>query len=93
MKKNIHKILFVSTIVVLVLLLVQTFTNFVYVKPLAGVTVEVEKPKLTLPNYIDGSFKAIWRIIVANTADFGNGLSDCTTSIFGTVFMNLTILL
>lgn len=58
MKKNIHKILFVSTIVVLLLLLVQTFTNFVYVKPLAGVTVEVEKPKLTLPNYIDGSFQS-----------------------------------
>lgn len=52
-----HKILFVGTIVVLALLLVQTFTSIVHVKPLAGVTVETEKPKLTLANYADGSFQ------------------------------------
>lgn len=57
MRKNLHKILFVSTIVVLTLLMVQTFTGIVYVKPLVGVTVETEKPKLTLKSYVDGTFQ------------------------------------
>lgn len=58
MRKNLHKILFVSTIVVLALLLVQTFTGIVYVKPLVGVTAEAEKPELTFKNYVDGSFQS-----------------------------------
>jgi len=58
MRKNMHKILFVSTIVVLTLLFGQTFTGIVPVKSLAGVTVETEKPKLTLQNYLDGSFQS-----------------------------------
>lgn len=58
MRKNLHKILFVSTIVVLALLMVQTFTGIIHVKPLKGVTVETEKPKLTLQNYIEGSFQS-----------------------------------
>ena len=57
MRKNLYKILFVSTIVVLTLLLVQTFTGIVHVKSLAGVTVEAEKPKLTFQNYVDGTFQ------------------------------------
>ena len=57
MRKNLHKILFVGTIVVLTLLLVQTFTGVVHVKSLAGVTDEAEKPKLTLQNYVDGTFQ------------------------------------
>ena len=57
MRKNLHKILFVSTIVVLTLLMVQTYTGLVHVKPLAGVTVETEKPKLTFKNYVDGTFQ------------------------------------
>ena len=50
--------MFVSIIVVLTLLLVQTFTGVVHVKPLAGVTIETEKPKLTLDTYVDGSFQS-----------------------------------
>ena len=57
MRKHFYKILFVSTIAVMVVLLIQTFTGLVRLEPLHGVTTETEKPKLTLQTYLDGSFQ------------------------------------
>ena len=49
--------MFVSIIAVLILFLIQTITGIFTLKPLNGVTTEVEKPKLTLKSYADGSFQ------------------------------------
>ncbi len=57
MRKHFHKILFFSTIVIMVVFLLQTVTGVVKLEPLQGVTIETEKPKLTLKNYTDGSFQ------------------------------------
>ena len=57
MKKNLHRTLFVSTLAILVLILIQTFTGFIPVKSLRGVSIETEKPKLTFEGYVDGSFQ------------------------------------
>ena len=57
MRKHFHKILFFSTIVIMVVFLIQTVTGVVKLEPLQGVTIETEKPKLTLKNYTDGSFQ------------------------------------
>ena len=57
MRKHFHKILFFSTIVIMVIFLIQTVTGVVKLEPLHGVTIETEKPKLTLKNYTDGSFQ------------------------------------
>ena len=57
MKKNLHRTLFVSTLAILVLILIQTFTGFIPVKSLRGVSIETEKPKLTFKGYVDGSFQ------------------------------------
>ena len=57
MRKRFHKILFISIIAVLTLFLVQTVTGIFTLKPLDGVTTEVEKPKLSLKSYTDGSFQ------------------------------------
>lgn len=58
MRKLFHKILFGSTVAVLMLFLIQTVSGVFTLKPLNGVTVEAEKPKLTLKSYADGSFQA-----------------------------------
>jgi hypothetical protein len=58
MRKHFHKILFIGTIAVMVVFLVQTFTGVVRLEPLHGVTIETEKPRLTLTNYVDGSFQS-----------------------------------
>ena len=58
MRKHFHKILFICTTAVMVVFLVQTFTGVVRLEPLHGVTTETEKPKLTLKNYVDGSFQS-----------------------------------
>ena len=58
MRKHFYKILFVSTIAVLMLFLIQTVTGFFTLKPLNGATTEAEKPKLTLKSYADGSFQS-----------------------------------
>ncbi len=57
MKDLLYKILFFSTIVVLLLFLAQTVTPFVNFKPLGGVTEKVEKPKLNFQSYADGSWQ------------------------------------
>ena len=57
MKKNLHRTLFVSTLAILVLILIQTFTGFIPVKSLRGVSIETEKPKLTFEGYVNGSFQ------------------------------------
>ena len=58
MRKHFYKILFICTIAVMVVFLLQTFTGVVRLEPLHGVTTETEKPKLTLKNYVDGSFQS-----------------------------------
>lgn len=57
MRKHFYKILFFSIISVLTLFLFQTVTGIFTLKPLNGVSTEVEKPKLTLKSYADGSFQ------------------------------------
>lgn len=57
MKNLFYKILFFSIIVLQCLLLFQTITKHFELKPLAGVTTEVVKPKLTFKTYIDGSYQ------------------------------------
>ena len=57
MRKHFHKILFFSTIAIMVIFLIQTVTGVVKLEPLHGATIETEKPKLTLKNYTDGSFQ------------------------------------
>lgn len=56
-KNNIHKILFITTITILVLLMVQTLTSFIHLPALEGVTVENEMPELTYANMMDGSYQ------------------------------------
>jgi hypothetical protein len=57
MKEVFHKILFVIAIAVLVLILVQTMTGFIKIKPLNGAVVKTEMPKLTYNNYANSSFQ------------------------------------
>lgn len=57
MRKNLYKILFVTVIVGLAFLSIQTFTKFVPVKSLHGATTETAKPELTFKNFMDGSFQ------------------------------------
>lgn len=57
MKDLLYKILFFSTVAILLLFLVQTATQIVSFEPLHGVTEELEKPKLTFRNYADGSWQ------------------------------------
>ena len=57
MRKHFHKILFVSTIAVMTIILMQTVTGIVKLKPLHGAVTETEKPKLTFKSYTDGSFQ------------------------------------
>ena len=57
MRKHFHKILFVSTIAVMAIILMQTVTGIVKFKPLHGAVTETEKPKLTFKSYADGTFQ------------------------------------
>ena len=57
MRKHFHKILFVSTIAVMTIILVQTVTGIVKLKPLHGAVTETENPKLTLQSYVDGTYQ------------------------------------
>lgn len=57
MKKSIHKILFISTIVIMGLLSVQTATRFIHLKALYGVFVPAEMPAFTFSSYKDGTFQ------------------------------------
>lgn len=57
MKDSLYKILFFSTVAILLLFLVQTATQLVKFQPLNGVTEELEKPKLTFQNYADGTLQ------------------------------------
>ena len=49
--------LFVSTIAVMAIILMQTVTGIVKLKPLHGAVTETEKPKLTFKSYADGTFQ------------------------------------
>ncbi len=57
MKDLLYKILFFSTIAILLLFLVQTVTPIVGFEPLNGVTEKLEKPEPTFQNYADGSWQ------------------------------------
>lgn len=57
MKDILYKILFFSTIAIMLVFLVQTVHPFVHFEPLNGVTTKTEVPDLTLQNYVDGSFQ------------------------------------
>ena len=57
MKDILYKILFFSTIAIMLVFLVQTVHPFVHYEPLNGVTTKTELPDLTLQNYLDGSFQ------------------------------------
>ena len=57
MKKDYRKILFISTIVLLTLVMVQTLTSFINLRSLKGAMVKAEMPKLTYRSYVDGSFQ------------------------------------
>lgn len=57
MKDLLHKTLFVSTTLLLLLILIQTGTSVFKLKPLNGVSSEAEMPKLTLKSYTDNSFQ------------------------------------
>ena len=57
MRKHFHKMLFVSTIAVMAIILMQTVTGIVKLKPLHGAVTETEKPKLTFKSYADGTFQ------------------------------------
>lgn len=57
MREVFQKILFVLTVVVLLLILVQTTTGFIKIKPLQGSVVKIEMPELTYYTYANGSFQ------------------------------------
>ncbi len=57
MKNNFHKILFVITITLLTVIMVQTMTGFISLKKLTGAMTLADAPKLTYRNYVDGSFQ------------------------------------
>lgn len=58
MIKNFHKILFISTIAVFVILLIQTLWHPINFRPLKGVTVKTEMPKLTFKSYKNNTFQS-----------------------------------
>ncbi len=57
MKGLLYKILFFSTIAVLLVFTAQTVAPFAHFEPLNGVTEELEKPELTFRNYANGSLQ------------------------------------
>ena len=57
MKNNFHKILFIATIFIFVVILVQTIWHPIKFNPLKGVTVKTEMPKLTFETYKNNSFQ------------------------------------
>ena len=57
MKNNFHKILFLATILVFVVILAQTLWHPINFRPLKGVTVKTEMPKLTFESYKNNSFQ------------------------------------
>ena len=57
MKNKFHKILFILTIAVFTIVMVQTIWHPINFRSLKGVTDKVEMPKLSLKNYSDGSFQ------------------------------------
>ncbi len=57
MKQVFHKILFIITIVLLTLVMVQTLTGFINFRSLRGAMTLAEMPKLTYKSYVDNSFQ------------------------------------
>lgn len=57
MKNLFYKILFFSSVAVMIIFLIQTMTGIVKLQPLEGATLEAEKPKLTLTTYANGSYQ------------------------------------
>lgn len=55
--KKLHKVLFIITITLLVIVFIQTFYHVFTLKPLKGAEVKAEMPKLTFQTYTDGSFQ------------------------------------
>ena len=58
MKKHFHKILFIITIAIMTLIMTQTLTDFIKLKPLKGAMVKAEMPDFNFKNYVDGSFQS-----------------------------------
>lgn len=57
MNRFFHKTLFAGILLLLTLLLVQTLTGWVKLKPLKGAMVQAERPEFSFHSYVDGSFQ------------------------------------
>ena len=57
MKNNFHKILFIATIFIFVVILVQSLWHPIQFRPLKGVTVKTELPEFTFETYKNNSFQ------------------------------------
>ena len=88
MKNNFHKILFIATIFIFVVILVQTIWHPIKFNPLKGVTVKTEMPKLTFETYKNNSFQKqfdkyfeVWLSLVEHyVRDVGAASSNLVTS-------------
>ena len=58
MKAHFHKILFIATITVFVIILIQTLWHPINFRPLKGVTVKTELPKFTFKSYRNNTFQS-----------------------------------
>ena len=57
MKKRYQNILFILTIVIMVVLLLQTVASPISLKSLKGYSIEKERPTLSYKSYVDGTFQ------------------------------------
>lgn len=57
MKKRYQNILFILTIVIMVVLLLQTVADPISLKSLKGYSIEKERPTLSYKSYVDGTFQ------------------------------------
>ena len=69
-KVDIAKILFIITMVLMFLPMLQQFTGLINFKPLKGVTNEVPEPVLSLENYRDGKFQSQAEKYMSNNFGF-----------------------
>ena len=83
MKRNFHKILFILTILVFVILLAQTLWHPLKFKKLEGVTDKVELPTLNFKDFSDGSINLNSTLISLTTTDLENLRYDYIISISG----------
>ena len=70
MKRNFHKILFILTILVFVILLAQTLWHPIKFKKLEGVTDKVELPDLNFKDFCNGSYQSKLNTYLSNNYGF-----------------------